>query len=256
MRTDAAASLPAARTSPVSNAYCTTRWVVRGVSTELATNIARRGGKRWRKLLRKGGRLTPPPAGGALAVVTGATGGLGAEICTGLASLGYEVVVAGRDPRRGEALASRLRSSGARSRYVRWDAADLTSAHAVARAAGSRPCALLVNNAGVMGRGASKAETMRTNLLAPAALTLALLPALRRHASPRVVNVGSSSHLRVCRVAPATLERYEPDADLLAYAQVGRRLPYPHPPPRTLGPCTPPRTRSSAGLPSLSNPTQ
>ena len=37
---------------------------------------------------------------------------------------------------------------------------------------------------------------MHTNLLAPAALTLALLPALRRHASPRVVNVGSSSHLR------------------------------------------------------------
>ena len=43
---------------------------------------------------------------GKRALVTGATGGLGAEICAGLASLGYDVIVAGRDPRRGEALAS------------------------------------------------------------------------------------------------------------------------------------------------------
>lgn len=203
----------------VTTAYCTSRWLVRGLGAELATNLAGRGGKRWRKLLRTGGKRTPPSADGALAVVTGATGGLGAEICAGLASLGYEVVIAGRDPRRGEALASRLRASGSSASYVRWDATDLASAHAVARAAGCRPCALLVNNAGVMGKAVSKAETVRTNLLAPAALTLALLPALRRHASPRVVNVGSSSHLRARRAAPATLEAPEPDTSLLAYAQ-------------------------------------
>ena len=98
----------------VTNAYCTSRWLVRGLGAELATNLAGRGRKRWRKTLRAGGRRTPPPAGGALAVVTGATGGLGAEICAGLASLGYDVIVAGRDPRRGEALASRLRATAAR----------------------------------------------------------------------------------------------------------------------------------------------
>ena len=70
-----------------------------------------------------------------------------------------------------------------------------------------------------MGRAVSKAETVRTNLLAPAALTLALLPALRRHDSPRVVNVGSSAHLRARRVAAATLESPRSDANLLAYAQ-------------------------------------
>ena len=203
----------------VTNAYCTSRWLVRGLGAELATNLAGRGRKRWRHTLRAGGGRTPPPSDGALAVVTGATGGLGAEICAGLASLGYDVVVAGRDPRRGEALASRLRASGASASYVRWEATDLASAHAVARAAGGRPCALLVNNAGVMGRAVSKAETVRTNLLAPAALTLALLPALRRHGSPRVVNVGSSSHLRARRVAAATLESPRSDANLLAYAQ-------------------------------------
>ena len=147
----------------VTNAYCTSRWLVRGLGAELATNLGGRGGKRWRKLLRAGGKRTPPPADGALAVVTGATGGLGAEICAGLASLGYEVVVAGRDPQRGEALASRLRASGSSASYVRWDATDLASAHAVARAAGGRPCALLVNNAGVMGKAVSKAGSMRTN---------------------------------------------------------------------------------------------
>ena len=158
------------------------------------------------------GKRTPPSADGALAVVTGATGGLGAEICAGLASPGYEVVIAAARPWP----AGSERSSAS---YVRWDATDLASAHAVARAAGCRPCALLVNNAGVMGKAVSKAETVRTNLLAPAALTLALLPALRRHASPRVVNVGSSSHLRARRAAPATLEAPEPDTSLLAYAQ-------------------------------------
>ena len=61
----------------VTNAYCTSRWLVRGLGAELATNLAGRGRKRWRKTLRAGGRRTPPPADGALAVVTGATGGLG-----------------------------------------------------------------------------------------------------------------------------------------------------------------------------------
>ena len=138
-------------TAPVSSAYCTSRWLVRGIGAELATNLARRGGKQWRTLLRKGSRRTPPSADGALAVVTGATGGLGAEICTGLASLGYEVigvhapvctittrpqtslrtlvphkvVVAARDPTRGEALARELRAGGSKSRFVRWDATDL-----------------------------------------------------------------------------------------------------------------------------------
>ena len=60
---------------------------------------------------------------------------------------------------------------------------------------------------------------MRTNLVGPAALTLALLPALQRHAAPRIVNVGSSSHLRAARVEPSMFARAERDADLSAYAQ-------------------------------------
>jgi len=67
--------------------------------------------------------------------------------------------------------------------------------------------------------GVGKGETMRTNLVAPATLTLALLPALRRHPSPRLINVGSSSHLRASRVQPAMLERHERDSTLLAYAE-------------------------------------
>ena len=47
----------------VTNAYCTSRWLVRGLGAELATNLAGRGGKRWRKLLRTGGgKRTPPSA--------------------------------------------------------------------------------------------------------------------------------------------------------------------------------------------------
>lgn len=207
-----------AGSSSVTTIYCTSRWLFRGIGSELATNLARRGGKEWRKLLCSGGKRAPPSGAGALAVVTGATGGIGEEICEALCSLDYEVIVAARDAQRGEALAARLRAAGGRAQFVRWDATRLDSgARAVVRATGRRPCALCVNNAGVMG--VSKCETMRTNLLAPAALTLALLPALRRHPSPRLVNVGSSSHLRAWRVSPATLERRERDANLMAYAE-------------------------------------
>ena len=38
----------------VTTAYCTSRWLVRGLGAELATNLAGRGGKRWIELSRGG----------------------------------------------------------------------------------------------------------------------------------------------------------------------------------------------------------
>ena len=45
----------------VTNAYCTSRWLVRGLGAELATNLAGRGRKRWRHTLRTGLNGEAPP---------------------------------------------------------------------------------------------------------------------------------------------------------------------------------------------------
>ena len=89
---------------------------------------------------------------------------------------------------------------------------------------------VLLNNAGIMGR--SKQLTMKVNLLGPVFLTMALLPLLNESskASPIVVNVGSSAHLRATHAIDEefTLEMNETyisalpnveDKDLSTYSQ-------------------------------------
>ena len=158
-----------------------------------------------------GGRYAGPPltTGGGRALVTGATGGIGEEVCRGLAARGYSVYVGARDAERGEAVAERLRAEfpGARHECV---VCDLNSGDAAL----PRGVDLLVNNAGVMG--AATDETMRVNLAAPARLTLALRA---RNKKLRVVNVASSSHFRAkdCPVS-RMLEDRRRDKSLAAYA--------------------------------------
>ena len=98
------------------------------------------------------------------------------------------------------------------------------AAAALSAAVGDRPCAVLVNNAAVMSDG--RDETLRTNLIAPAVLTLSLLPALRRHPAPCVINVGSTAHLRAGRVDPALLLGRERDARPLFDARLPARRPH------------------------------
>ncbi len=204
--------------TPPPAAYRTTRWLVRGIGAELLTNLGGRGGRDWRRqFLRPNARRAPADGDGALAVVTGATGGIGAEVCAGLAACGYHVIVAARDRARGRRLAAELRRSGGRATFVRLELDSPRTVIALAEAVGSRPCALLVNNAGVMG--VRRDQIIATNLVGPAVLTLALLPALRMHRAPRVVNVASSSHLRAGRVEPSMASDGSADADLSAYAQ-------------------------------------
>ncbi len=148
-----------------------------------------------------------------VAVVTGATSGIGREIALGLARAGLQVVAIGRDPGRGRALQDDIEAEvpGASVEFERADLSLLAQTRAAAeRIAARHPAiALLVNNAGVFeARRVVTAEgherVLATNLLSPWALTQALLPALKRGASARVVNVGSSSSDRA-RLDPERL---------------------------------------------------
>jgi NAD(P)-dependent dehydrogenase (short-subunit alcohol dehydrogenase family) len=140
---------------------------------------------------------------GRSAVVTGATGGLGYEAALALARAGAEVVLTGRDDRKGQAAIERIgrEAVGARVGYARLDLASLASIADFAERMQSRPSLdLLINNAGVMAlpRRQTTADGFEmqfgTNYLGHFALTARLLPLLRKAAAPRVVNVSSLAH--------------------------------------------------------------
>jgi NAD(P)-dependent dehydrogenase (short-subunit alcohol dehydrogenase family) len=135
---------------------------------------------------------------GKVAVVTGATGGIGKEIARGLVRLGAHVVIGARDPRRGEAARAELGTSGQVSVFA-LDVAERSSVRAFANAFSEQYGRLdvLVNNAGAWFTDRRQSPdgyelTFATNVLGPHLLTQLLLDALRSAPSARVVNVVSS----------------------------------------------------------------
>jgi NAD(P)-dependent dehydrogenase (short-subunit alcohol dehydrogenase family) len=126
-------------------------------------------------------------------VVTGASSGLGLETARALAGAGAHVVLAVRDPAKGERVAASIDGS---TEIRELDVADLASVHAFAEAwRGSLD--VLINNAGIMavpeGRTVDGFELqIGTNHLGPFLLTNLLLPSI----TDRVVTVSSQAHYR------------------------------------------------------------
>ncbi|GAA1123285.1 SDR family NAD(P)-dependent oxidoreductase [Kribbella jejuensis] len=136
-----------------------------------------------------------------VAVVTGASAGLGLETARALAAHGATVVLACRDTTKGEAAARTL--TGTKARVVELDLASLTSVREAAEIIGSTcpSLDLLVNNAGVMQVPFQRTEdgfelTFGINHLGHFALTGLLLPQLLRTSGSRVVTVTSNAHRR------------------------------------------------------------
>jgi NAD(P)-dependent dehydrogenase (short-subunit alcohol dehydrogenase family) len=140
------------------------------------------------------------PQDGKLAVVTGATGGLGLETALQLAKAGATVIVTGRNAEKGaKALAAiRAAAPGAKVEYQSLDLSSLAaiSAFAARFAAQHQRLDILVNNAGVMAPPERRETTdgfelqFGTNHLGHFALTAQLLPQLSA-ARGRVVSLGS-----------------------------------------------------------------
>ncbi len=162
-----------------------------------------------------------------LIVVTGANSGTGKEIARRLAGAGADVIMAVRDPAKGDAAREELLTSQSDARLtVRvLDLADLSSVRGFAETLLSegRPLHALVNNAGVMVPP-TRFETvdgfelqMGTNFLGPFALTVRLLPLLTG-AGARVSTMSSVAAMagRIRFDDPQWTTRYSP---WFAYAQ-------------------------------------
>jgi NAD(P)-dependent dehydrogenase (short-subunit alcohol dehydrogenase family) len=137
-----------------------------------------------------------------IAVVTGATAGIGQWIALGLARAGYHTVLVARDAERGETT-RRWIAAQARGASTELVIADLSSLQQT-RAAGAAIIAahpridVLVNNAGLITPARTVTPEghemiLAVNHLAPFVLTETLQGALRDAGEARVVNVGSTA---------------------------------------------------------------
>ncbi|MDT0352223.1 SDR family oxidoreductase [Pseudonocardia charpentierae] len=138
-----------------------------------------------------------------IVLVTGANKGIGYEIAAGLGALGWTVGVGARDEERREAAVEKLRAGGVDAFGVPLDVTDDASVTAAARLIEEHTGRLdvLVNNAGVTGGGpqeptvvdpAAVRAAVETNVIGVLRVTNAMLPLLRRSASPRIVNMSST----------------------------------------------------------------
>jgi NAD(P)-dependent dehydrogenase (short-subunit alcohol dehydrogenase family) len=131
----------------------------------------------------------------SVALVTGATGGIGKEIARQLGAAGWSVLVGARDKARGDKAVAEV---GGQLLLL-----DVTDPLSVEAAAGSVPkLDVLINNAGIApdtGTVVTETDvdafrrTYETNVFGVVAVTNAFLPLLRCSTHPRIVNISSGT---------------------------------------------------------------
>src|SRR3954447_972577 len=136
----------------------------------------------------------------SVAVVTGASSGIGAATARALAAEGYAVALAARREERINELCDELSSSGSRALAVPTDVADPASARSLIETTKAElgSVDVLVNNAGVMLLGPILdadiehwQRMVNVNVLGLLYCTHAALPIMKEQGSGHVVNVSS-----------------------------------------------------------------
>jgi NAD(P)-dependent dehydrogenase (short-subunit alcohol dehydrogenase family) len=147
--------------------------------------------------------ISVPDQTGKIVVVTGGNSGIGLEAARRLAQAGARVVIAVRNPAKGEAAVEDIRA-GHPSGEVSAESVDLSSLASIRHFAAvmtkrEQPIDILINNAGIMAVP-KRDETedgfelqIGTNFLGHFALTGLLLPVLQRADTPRVVTISSNA---------------------------------------------------------------
>jgi NAD(P)-dependent dehydrogenase (short-subunit alcohol dehydrogenase family) len=131
-----------------------------------------------------------------VALVTGATSGIGSETARKLAADGFSVVVHGRDAARGDAVVQQIAEAGGSARFVKADVTDIGEIARLAEEAGEVD--VLVNNAGFSWFGptadldpAAFDEMFAANVRSAYYLVAAIAPAMAKRGTGSIINVGS-----------------------------------------------------------------
>lgn len=155
---------------------------------------------------------------GRVAVVTGASGGLGAHFARVLAAQGAKVAVTARRLDRVEALAEEIRAAGGEALALRLDVAEAGAIGPALDAVEAQlgPVAIMVNNAGVGGEGLAleiSADdwdfTFDVNVRG---VFLGAREAARRMIASGVAERGEARIINI-----ASIHTFEPKAGLAAY---------------------------------------
>ena len=130
------------------------------------------------------------------ALVTGATSGLGRAIAGQLARDGFEVVVHGRDLRRGSQAVAEIEQAGGAAVFAAADISGTAGIQQLADAAGDVD--VLVNNAGFSWFGPTADLTPDTfdglfasNVRAPYFLVAAIAPGMAARGTGSIINISS-----------------------------------------------------------------
>jgi NAD(P)-dependent dehydrogenase (short-subunit alcohol dehydrogenase family) len=131
---------------------------------------------------------------GSVALVTGATAGIGRAVAAALAARGAEVIVHGRDPGRGAEVVAEIEQAGGRMRFAAADLSDMDEVRGLAAEAGDAD--VLINNAGIYRSGTtadtddkSFDEHIDINVRAP--FLLALAPRMAARGGGSIVNAST-----------------------------------------------------------------
>ncbi|XP_019200098.1 PREDICTED: retinol dehydrogenase 11-like [Ipomoea nil] len=150
-----------------------------------------------------------PPVNDLTCIVTGSTSGIGREIARQLAEAGAHVVMAVRNTKAANELIKKWQEDWAGKglplniEVMELDLVSLDSVVRFADAWNARagPLHVLINNAGIFSIGEPQKftkdgyeEHMQVNHLAPALLSILLLPSLIRGSPSRIINVNSIIH--------------------------------------------------------------
>jgi NAD(P)-dependent dehydrogenase (short-subunit alcohol dehydrogenase family) len=133
---------------------------------------------------------------GKVALVTGATSGIGKAAAIQLAAQGATVIVHGRDANRGAAVVAEIENRGGSARFVGADVGEPAEASRLAEEAGDVD--ILVNNAGFAWFGPSAELDAKTldqlfaaNVQAPYLLVSVLAPKMVARGDGVIINIAS-----------------------------------------------------------------